>query len=967
MDHIELDNTQLAEYTYDWESLIGFDGKLLWVNRSVERITGYSVEECYHMDSYPLPIVHSKDSSWMINFLSKLSADYSGNDHEIRIVNREGKIIYTALSWQSMPDNSGKLIGVRLSIREISYRKSIEDLTKLTEQFYRMLFEESIDMVIIYGFNGKILDFNRRAVENLGYTRKELLSKYMSQIIGDDETINDSVVETIRKRKNYLYQTTFKHSDGTVIPVEIQAQIQEYGYAQVIAAFVRDITTRKKIEKDLERSLMFSNSLLNAIPIPVFYKDREGRYLGCNNQFTEFFGKSSDDIVGKTVEEVWPQNEATIYHQKDMEELQTEGPQIYEHTVKDKNGTTHHVMFIKNVYRDEENTISGLIGAILDVTDRKRYEMALATNEEYFRTMIDTVQAGIMLVDFHTLQIARVNKLAVETIGLPEDKIIGRYCYEFFSVKHKGACPIHNSMENNHSSVSDEYLYIVDGSKIPVHRSATKIVILGKEYVLESFIDMTHRKILEDELRNTSKELEKALQVKSTFISTLSHEIRTPLNSIVSLNHLLKESGLMQNQLQYVNRMENSSKLLLDLLNNILDLSKIESGRLHINKSVFCIDDIIDEVLSAFSSLAYEKKIRLYFVRDENAPFYITGDSLRIEQILMNLISNALKFTDEGSVTLDVAFKNMFDQSPSLVFKVIDTGIGIEKETAQNLFQPFYQADASITRNYGGSGLGLSISAQLAHKLEGTLSVESVIGQGSTFTLELPVDLTEESFVYPYTMADTSISTALFLAEDSVCEKYVSFHLSRCGINVEFINSFPDKEVDIVDADLLITSSADVEKNNLWEPLSIVSENIPVILLQNTFTPFQFENINIITFAVPLSAPEFLRTVIELVKHGPQKNFAINSIPLENKEEEVEQIQLSDKEIELYLKKLHSSLRQDLAEALASLDKIKLNFNDENKESLEDIENNLRNFKIQNAENLVEKLAEKLKLSITEK
>lgn len=295
-----------------------------------------------------------------------------------------------------------------------------------------------------------------------------------------------------------------------------------------------------------------------------------------------------------------------------------------------------------------------------------------------------------------------------------------------------------------------------------------------------------------------NKELEKAVEVaeaaahtKSRFLANMSHEIRTPMNAIIGLTHLVQQSKLTREQNDYLDKIQQSSKGLLGIINDILDYSKVEAGQLHIESTLFSLDEILSQVYTHHHLKAQEKQLSFSFERSPSLPNYFLGDPLRINQILTNIVSNAVKFTDQGEVKVSVGCKKQEKDIFNLCFSISDTGIGISEEHMNSLFSSFNQADASTTRKYGGTGLGLSISLQLAKLMGGNIEVKSAPDIGSTFIVELPLKKSEENLppssnqtVYKSSRELPPNSKVLLVEDNSINTLVASGMLEKLGAQV---------------------------------------------------------------------------------------------------------------------------------------------------------------------------------------
>ncbi|HPE87328.1 MAG: response regulator [Bacteroidales bacterium] len=321
------------------------------------------------------------------------------------------------------------------------------------------------------------------------------------------------------------------------------------------------------------------------------------------------------------------------------------------------------------------------------------------------------------------------------------------------------------------------------------------------------------------------KRAEEADRLKSTFLANMSHEIRTPMNGIIGMADMMRTTPLTEQQEEYLNLIESSGKTLLAIINDILDLTKIESNQMRLEKVSFNLEEEVQRALKLFHLKAQEKGIRLIFQAEEGIPEILLGDPIRLKQILINLLSNGIKFTEKGSVSLIISILKNNTQTIRLLFKVIDTGMGITSSAISSLFNEFTQSDVSITRKFGGTGLGLAISKKLTHLMKGEIGVESEIEKGSTFwfTVELEKEKTNQPVLQAeridYSNENKKQQLSILLVEDNLINQKVAiFNLKQLGHAVDLaengqaaVEKFKTKKYDTILMDIMMPGMDGVE------------------------------------------------------------------------------------------------------------------------------------------------------------
>jgi len=379
--------------------------------------------------------------------------------------------------------------------------------------------------------------------------------------------------------------------------------------------------------------------------------------------------------------------------------------------------------------------VIGTVYCTTDVTDSVKLQRLEEENRQRLETVLSSIISGVVLVDAETSTIVDANPIAEEMIDLPREKIIGKSCHHFICPADEGKCQILDF--GSKVDRSESVLLNKDGNGVPILKSVVPITISDKKYLVESFVDLTKIKEAEDSLIQARITAETANRAKSEFLATMSHELRTPLNSVIGFSDLMIAGNvgeLSQKQKKFLGNISTSGKHLLALINNILDISKIEACKMELNYETFAVKETFTEVKQLTSPLLEKKGLKVEFCIDEKL-VNIYADKIRFKQILFNLASNAIKFTPaEGKITIS---SKMYGEMAQ--FTVRDTGIGIAEENRHKLFKPFTQLDSATNRMYDGTGLGLSLVKSFVEMHKGKIWFESEVGKGTAFTFEIPL------------------------------------------------------------------------------------------------------------------------------------------------------------------------------------------------------------------------------------
>jgi two-component system, sensor histidine kinase and response regulator len=402
---------------------------------------------------------------------------------------------------------------------------------------------------------------------------------------------------------------------------------------------------------------------------------------------------------------------------------------------------------------NEQDELRGGVVVVRDVTADKRAAEQLRSRDAKSRAILATAHEAFVAIDSES-RIVEWNEQAEVTFGWSREEVLGQFFPQLMlSERHREAHlrGLKNYFETGTASYVNQRLEMNfkhrDGHEFPVEITITGIQQEGSQMLCAFLHDITEQKRARRELQRAKDSAEAANQAKSTFLANMSHEIRTPMNAIIGMTELVLDTKLTSLQREYLTIVQESAESLLAVINDILDFSKIEAGRLELDRSVFDVREVLGDTMKSMALRAHDKGLEIACQVDEQVPLILVGDRQRLRQIIVNLAGNAIKFTDQGEVIVDVKVEQRNPEHVELHFRVRDTGIGIPPEQCDRIFEAFEQADESPTRRFSGTGLGLAISARLAELMEGRVWVESQVGSGSTFhftaQFQLPANLGE--------------------------------------------------------------------------------------------------------------------------------------------------------------------------------------------------------------------------------
>ncbi len=604
--------------------------------------------------------------------------------------------------------------------------------------------ESSNDAIIGKTSDGIITSWNQGAERIYGYTASEVLGRHVS-LLTPPENADDlkKILGRIRagERVEHLEAVRLR-KDGQLIDVSLTiSPIKDIqGHIIGVSTIARDITKQKQADAELRKL----SRAVQESPATVVITDTQGNIEYVNPKFTQVTGYSLEEAIGQNPR-ILKSGETTPEEYKVLWDTITSGREwrgVFHN--KKKNGEFYWESASISPIKDPNGVITNFIAVKEDITAIKEAQDELAklslVASKTDNAVIITDQKG--LVEWVNDGFTRMTDFTLaEVLGKKPGPILQGPMTDPETVKRISA------LLKKQEPFTEEILnYHKDGRPYWVSLDITPILNSKGEVVRFISIqrDITQWKKAGEALRQAKEAADAANRAKSDFLASMSHEIRTPMNAVLGMADLLGETPLTQEQHQYVEVLRSGGETILNLINDILDLAKVEAGQVTLERIDFDLPDIVEKVCEVMAFKAHQKELELACRILPEVPTRLVGDPVRVRQILTNLVGNAIKFTEAGEVLIEIKIASQ-DQCPEdlaipchLTFSIQDTGIGISPEKLEVIFEKFTQADSSTTRKYGGTGLGLAISRQLVALMGGELQVQSHVGQGSTFWFTIP-------------------------------------------------------------------------------------------------------------------------------------------------------------------------------------------------------------------------------------
>ncbi len=730
-------------------------GAIEHVNPSFVAVTGYELDEVIGKNPRVLRSGETAPSKYAELWQTILKGEVWRGELQNR--KKNGELYWAAASVAPVTDSEGEVTNFVYMAEDVTAEKLAEAELKASVERFQVLFEASVDPYLILD-GDRFTACNEAAVDLLRYSNKEELlvshpGSLSPEFQPDGESSKDkakAMIETAYARGNHRFDWVHRKKDGVDFPVEVTLTPIELEGKQVLLVVWHDLTERKQAEKEIAAREHQFRILVETIPGTVYQcrMDKDWTMLFISDEVERLSGYPASDFINNRMRTfasiIYPDDERHV-EEAVAAAIKNRRPYTIDYRVVDAGGMIHSVHEQGQAIFGSDDVPESLVGTVIDISDRKAAEQKLRDSERriseqltYQSALLENAADGIVVIDEHGF-VQTFSPAAERIFGYSASEVLG-HNFKMLSpepIRRKQDSDLRRYLEDGEARTVGSNREVEgqrkDGRTFPMDLAVGEVK-LGTDRLYVAIIrDITDRKSTEEDLRQAKESAEEATRAKSDFLANMSHEIRTPMNAIIGLSHLALGTELDRKQRDYLNKVHSSANNLLGIINDILDFSKIEAGKLDMESVDFDLAEVLDNLGNVISVKSAEKGLELIVDLDPEVPLGLNGDPLRLNQILVNLANNAIKFTEAGEITISAALVERGEAGLMLRFAVKDTGIGMNPEEQGRLFQAFSQADTSTTRKFGGTGLGLSISKRLAEMMGGTIGVESEYGKGSTF------------------------------------------------------------------------------------------------------------------------------------------------------------------------------------------------------------------------------------------
>jgi two-component system, sensor histidine kinase and response regulator len=623
----------------------------------------------------------------------------------------------------------------------------------------------SADGMIVVDAEGFIESLSAAAAAIFGYALDELVGQPLGQLLPGltSASFASRLIPYLQPRNGEnVRRVEGRRKAGGPVEVELTAVDNEVGGRRWFTLLVHPLPPKAHAALGEDCDLL--EVLMNSLPEAIYFKDGASRFIQISRSLARRFGlQTAEEARGKSDFDFFGEEHARQAYQNEQDMIASGKPVVdLEEKENWPDGRVTWASTTKMPLRDKQGRVVGTFGISHDITARKRAEDELQRLSRFLDTVLDDLPIMLFVKDADQLRMLRLNKAGEQLLGFSSEDLVGKSDYDlfppaeadFFVAKDRDVLRGRQMVDIPEEVIQTRFgERILHTRKIPIFDAegrATHLVGISE--------DITAAKRAEEELRRAKQAAEGASRAKSEFLANVSHEIRTPMNGIIGMTELALDTDLTPQQREFLSMVRDSADSLLSVINDILDFSKIEAGKLDLESLAFPLRDTLGDTMKTLALRAHKKGLELACQVLADVPDGLVGDPARLRQVVVNIVGNAIKFTESGEVVMRVerepgstAESAAADDAVVLHFAVRDTGIGIAQDKLHAIFAPFVQADGSTTRKFGGTGLGLAISVRLVELMGGRIWVESEPGHGSVFhfTARLGISTTPPASALP--------------------------------------------------------------------------------------------------------------------------------------------------------------------------------------------------------------------------
>ncbi|MFA7620981.1 MAG: PAS domain S-box protein [Aminobacteriaceae bacterium] len=853
MDHVTA-LEPLLNSTGEEISLLDAEMRYLWVNFSVETSLGLSRQEivgrsCFDVKrglESPCPSCHIAETI------------VSGRLVERKIPGCGGKRTLVIRGIPVFGPDERVMAAFEVTQNVADRRTERVELEK-KEHYYRYLFDNAPVGVYQISMDGRYIVANARHAQILGYDSVEELFELVSESTIEkahysENESRSSVLKLLLENPNRwsTRETIFRRKDGSPVEVQVHHRIvfSPEGKPLYIDGYLEDISARKSLEREIIKELDIRQKILDAIPISITMKDTGRRYMLVNSSYADLMGIPAERFIGRSLEEVLPG--AGAESDEEDERVLESGEQVVTERLitSSKEGEHRWHTVVKTPLFDLDGVIDGIVGCGMDITPLKEAMEALRESENRFRSLVEDIPVMLTTALPNGVSLY-ANKAFCDTFGLTLEELLGSSFEDLiYEDDRKSVMDTISNLTPENPVVTFEERAIGAGGVVRWQSWVCRAFFDSRSAIIlyqAAGVDITDRKEAELALLDARDQAQRANEAKSQLLANVSHEIRTPMNGILGLSELLLEAGLNGEQSNYARMIHTSASNLLSVLNDLLDFSRIEVRGMELNIIPFSPTSLLKEAVELFAPQALEKGLTLELIINDPLPSLLMGDPVRLRQVLINLLSNAIKFTKSGGVAISAKLPRSDEKSADIIFSVSDTGPGIPDSLMDDIFSPFKQGEAYLSRRHGGSGLGLAISNRIVEIMNGFLLPESEPGKGSVFSFRLVFDVAKEGFSTERRVKNSfqprlhaEPPTVLIVEDNPVNRELVRLMLNRAGIKTtmttngqEAIGILSTRRFDLVLMDIQMPEMDGYEATSVIRDLSssVLDHSVPIIAL----------------------------------------------------------------------------------------------------------------------------------------